>query len=775
MATITTPTSTAVMRAISVTHVPLPAEIIKLIAHQLRDNRQALHACLLVSRAWSQAAVEYLYKAEHMRIDQNIDILWSIATSTSSTNTPTATVNTVPVSPVQTSLQGADKDNNDSSNDSDFAMLMQDDVNDSGHYGHVHLPPVLGVLLTLAPQDRRPEILSQLLLKRTLDDSILHDLSCSYDYISYLNRVSCPLEPSVARQEHSFNRLVRKVARRCTSVEVFCSSFMVHVDTLVYAIRHFHSLTWIDLKDCQELNDEVFIALAETVRSLSFIRLPGAMMKEVSIEAVTKVIQAQEKDSLVQFKVIHGTNIFETDEILKALGQRHGGSMKRLTLSICDLENAGLDEFGPLLLGLESLNLEYASGVTNEVMIPILDKCRQLHRLDLTETDCTQVTIQALSTPSDSTTAQPGRFANLSRLIINNIDAPFQQNQFLALAEVCPNLRELHMNSILADTFLDFDLFLTKMAQITDLDIGNVFPEFTDANLTSLVDALPRLRWLSIANTQITNVSLIHLAERATQLCDLCILGCDQVTKPGLIEFLDKLANKLLFRRMDITYCRLDETSVTEIREKVQQMAHEFGVPEVIEVEGDDQFADSLAEDEEDEGEERDEDDGQDTDQDTDHEVQQEVDQGAEHDESDEFESLHDVADFEEDALAAAFEVSSLTEGTDIVLPSGPHLSLGTTHDIAEQDEEIEWEDDLEQQESDENTPESDSEQDEEEVLSDFSDTLSDREEDSLFSQSALSSSSSSRGSRRSSFNESSMVTALGHQGILQMLEESQF
>ncbi|KAF9183980.1 hypothetical protein BGZ51_009219 [Haplosporangium sp. Z 767] len=487
------------------------------------------------------------------------------------------------------------------------------------------------------------EVVSQLLLKRVLDASLLHDDRCSYDYISYLNKISGPwfgaliqnwslfceewrsssyrqwffdqqdplqlaeTEPSIVRKERCFNRMIRKVCKRCLSVDEFRSSTMIQSETLIYAFHHLKHLTWIDFKECQDLNDHVFVAMARTVRSLSYLRLHGSNMRNVSTQAVADVILAQEKDSLRQFKIIDGTNIFDDDLVLKAIGMRHSRSMERLTLAICELENSGLQEYGPLCTQLVSLNLEYSSGVTNEVVVPILDACRHLMKLDLTETDCTQVTIQALSTASDSTDPQPGQFSAMKRLILNNIDAPFTTNLFLPLAEACPNLEELHMNSILADTFQDFGQFIVKMTKLKDLDIGNVFPEFLDANLMGLVDALPDLRWLSIANTQITNVSLVYLAERARHLCDLCILGCDQVTKSGLVEFLDKLSNKSGFRRLDITYCRLEECAVVEIRERAKNMALEVGSTEIVEVEGDDQFAGSLLEEEEEEEEEEDE------------------------------------------------------------------------------------------------------------------------------------------------------------------------
>ncbi|KAK5809213.1 hypothetical protein F5H01DRAFT_58339 [Linnemannia elongata] len=577
----------------------------------------------------------------------------------------------------------------------------------------------------------RSEARSRLLLKRTLDASLLHDSQCSYDYISYLDKVSCPWfvdliqdwnafcsdwrgtssrkqmidhsadlpldsEPSIARQEHCFNRLVRKVSKRCRFVDELRSSSMIHPNTLIYAVQHFQKLTWVDLKDCQELNDDVFKALARTVRALSYLRLPGSKLKNVSAQAISDVILAQEKNTLCQFKVIHGTNIFEDDSILKAIGERHGGSMKRLTLAISELEHSGLQEYGPLCTGLVSLNLEYTSGVTDDVLLPILDACRQLAKLDLTETDCTQATIQGLSTASDATTPQAGRFATMKRLILNNMDSPFTTNIFLALADACPNLEELHMNSILADSFQDFQPFIVKMTKLKDLDIGNVFPELTDANMISIVDALPDLRWISVANTQITNVSLAYLAEKASSLCDLCILGCDQVTKDGLIAFLDNMTNKTGFRRLDIAYCRLDEAAVAEIREKAKELTIQHGLNELIEVEGDDQFADSLA-DEEGEREEGAEEEGEDGD-----------------DEGDEATDAHDEAEEaeEEEGQMVLEEIEEDEE----VLVTGLDAVM-----IMSQDSESE----AEQADEDESS-------EEEEDLSDYSDAFSEVDEDDL-------------------------------------------
>ncbi|KAG0252155.1 hypothetical protein BG011_007176 [Mortierella polycephala] len=643
----------------------LPAEIIRLIVHHLQDNCQALHACLLVSHAWSKTAVEYLYKAEHMMSDYEF-----ISFSTFSTFP----------APVLSLAALTLKDDLDAATESLVSNALIESPVIATSKEIVVSSSGAGATSTMHPKAARrsvnelsSEVVSQLLLKRVLDASLLHDNRCSYDYMSYLNKISCPWfealiqnwglfcgewrgssyrqwfldqqdplqllesEPSMVRKERCFNRMIRKASARCLSVDEFQSSAMIQSETLIYAFQRMKHLTWIDLKECQDLNDHVFVAIARTVRSLSYLRLHGSNMTNVSTRAVADVILAQEKDSLCQFKIIDGTNIFDDDLVLKAIGLRHGKSMKRLTLAICELENSGLQEYGPLCTQLASLNLEYSSGVTNDVVIPILDACHHLMKLDLTETDCTQMTIQALSTASDSTDPQPGRFAAMKRLILNNIDAPFTTNLFLPLAEACPNLEELHMNSILADTFQDFGQFIVKMPKLKDLDIGNVFPEFLDANLMGLVDALPDLRWLSIANTQITNVSLVYLAERAHHLCDLCILGCDQVTKSGLVEFLDKLSNKSGFRRLDITYCRLEECAVAEIRDRAKTMVLGAGSTDVVEIEGDDQFAGSLLEEEREDGNFESEDDDED---------ENEVEDG---DDLSDSQDMYDSDDFEED------------------------------------------------------------------------------------------------------------------------------
>ncbi|KAF9978789.1 hypothetical protein BGZ73_000436 [Actinomortierella ambigua] len=603
---------------------------------------------MLVSRAWSKAAVEYLYKAEHMMVDVYEGI------STPSPALPPANPSPVLFDVSRLAESEAQQGSGRSTSSVDPTLTGQlratgpnrsrlsvPNTSNPSNSSHSALTSFGGmsVPFTDASSYQSSVVLNQHLLKRTLTDSLLLDASCSYDYISYMNKISClwfeslvqdwalfchawrgsstrtdhrhlSIAPDVnvskARKRHCFNRLIRKTTKRCLSINEFVSSTLVTPETMVFAFRKFRHITWIDLKESPELNDSVFHAIAGSIRWLSFIRLPGARMSNVTSAAVSRMLLAQDKNTLTQFKIIYGSNVFEDTSILQALGEHHGQSLRRLTLALCDLEQSGLAEYGPLCTQLTSLNLEYSTGVTNEMVIPLLDACRTLVKLDLSETSCTLATIQALATASDSTTPQRGRMAHLRRLIINNIDAPYAAAAFLPLAEACPQLEELYMNSVLADSYADFEPFVAKISKIKDLDIGNIFPEFTDEHLKSLVDKLPDLRWLSIPNTQITNESLVYLAQHARHLTELCVLGCDQLTGEGILTFLDTLQNKRGFRRLDITYCRLEEAAVAAIKGKAQEMAAWRQTEELIEIEGEDQFTDSLLEEEEEAAEEQD-------------------------------------------------------------------------------------------------------------------------------------------------------------------------
>ncbi|KAF9584734.1 hypothetical protein BGW38_005361 [Lunasporangiospora selenospora] len=594
-------------------------EILSIILHYLKDDRSALHACLFLSHAWSKVAVEHLYKAEHMMNNYESHTL-GVSVPSASMDGPSL------MGGLRSLVQSQPKEPSELNGPSIGSVLVE------GNGSSARTPASSELTVLRQGSPLLSTAISQSLLWQTLEDSVVRDEALAYNYISHLNKISCPwfndlvqdwdafckqwkssrsrysqgqsqaacptpgAVPSTDRRTHCFNRFIRNVSRRCRFVEEFRASRIIYCSTLVYSLRHFKRLTWLDLEDALDLSTEVFQILSTTTRTLSYIRLSGTAMKNADTQSIVFLIRAQKENVLTQFKITGASHIFNSHDILKAIGECHGESMKRMTFAICDLDGSGLDLYGPLCKNLASLNLEYSSGITNEVIIPILNACRRLEKLDLTDTECSLDTILAFSASLDSSSAspQPGQFTMLKQLILNNMDSPFTAQAFIPLADACPELEELHMNSLLADSFQDFIPFISKFKALKELDVGNVFPEFNDANLISLVDAQPGLRWISIANAQITDVSLAHLAEHALELCDLCILGCDQVTKAGVVDFLDKIVNKGRLKRLDITYCGLDRVSVSEIRERVKRMVTEHGLLETPEVDGDDQFAEAL-------------------------------------------------------------------------------------------------------------------------------------------------------------------------------------
>jgi hypothetical protein len=171
-------------------HSHLQLEVLRWIASHLQDNRHALHACLLVSRAWSQAAVEYLYKAEHMMGDYDFRSFSSVSVATLAFEGLTLEDDPVTLaslgSPRNPLGSAAMVSSNKESADLSMTMVPLQQFSTQPHRTRNDL------------EGFRSEALSRLLLKRTLDASLLHDAQCSYDYISYLNKVSCPVRFSLS-------------------------------------------------------------------------------------------------------------------------------------------------------------------------------------------------------------------------------------------------------------------------------------------------------------------------------------------------------------------------------------------------------------------------------------------------------------------------------------------------------------------------------------------------------------------------------------------------
>lgn len=150
-------------------------ELIKMVAYNLQNSRHALHACLLVSRAWSRAAVEFLYKAEHMMNDFDFQHLPTLSFASSASLSVDMTVLKNAVDELGDPLR------------SRYRPILA--CLDAGHaIGTVDGADDPAYKICLSP-----DMVTQLLLKRTLEASLLHDASCTYDYISYLNKISCPV------------------------------------------------------------------------------------------------------------------------------------------------------------------------------------------------------------------------------------------------------------------------------------------------------------------------------------------------------------------------------------------------------------------------------------------------------------------------------------------------------------------------------------------------------------------------------------------------------
>lgn len=200
-----------------------------MVAFHLQNNRHALHSCLLVSRAWSQAAVEFLYKAEHMMNDFDFQNLSTLSFASSSLSVETILKADELGDPLRSRYR---------------PILSSLDPGTPGALGTPGTPN--GMMIDHSGPDDpyriclSPDMVTQLLLKRTLDASLLHDVSCTYDYISYLNKISCPVSPHV-----SLSLLYEKQHTLSLSLSLSLPPFLFHFPSLhSFAPRCHRLFSW---------------------------------------------------------------------------------------------------------------------------------------------------------------------------------------------------------------------------------------------------------------------------------------------------------------------------------------------------------------------------------------------------------------------------------------------------------------------------------------------------------------------------------------------------
>jgi serine/threonine protein kinase len=178
------------------------------------------------------------------------------------------------------------------------------------------------------------------------------------------------------------------------------------------------------------------------------------------------------------------------------------------------------DEGMVALAGKNSLTDLYVAGtnVTDEGLSK-LTGTPKLAELDLSHTKLTDKGMSNLS-----------RFPNLRRLVLSSL--PIIDSGM----EILKKLRTLEQVNIASTKITNKSLqYLSKLPMLSELNLrGN---QITDDGMDALIH-VPSLKRLNLADTKITDVGLKKLL-KIKNLEKLVLLGCDDLTLPGIVYFKD--------------------------------------------------------------------------------------------------------------------------------------------------------------------------------------------------------------------------------------------
>lgn len=298
--------------------------------------------------------------------------------------------------------------------------------------------------------------------------------------------------------------------------------------------------------------------------SLTHLSIPQAPLTDAGLAAV-----AQNCPHLSYLNISHCTEITDfsplaplplvqlqieqckiTEQTLKTISTI--GSLLSLNLTACRLRGPWLEP----LKGLHELTLSINSRLTDTSIIPLMENCRHLQRLDLSGTAITDETVVALS-------------ERCPQLLYLALDRCFNLTDaaIIPLAENNLVLQQLNL------------CFCTNI---------------TNKSLISLATHCPHLQRLNLWGCiHVTNRGVIALAEKCTQLQKLNLRRCDKVTDLSIIslaknckELKELNLNKCkkispnapfdsfpLLERLDVNGCKKPSEKMQEtLTQKLQQL-----------------------------------------------------------------------------------------------------------------------------------------------------------------------------------------------------------
>ncbi|XP_038902182.1 F-box/LRR-repeat protein 3-like isoform X1 [Benincasa hispida] len=331
------------------------------------------------------------------------------------------------------------------------------------------------------------------------------------------------------------------IATKCKELRSLDLSFLPITEKCLPSILQLQHLEELVLEECHGIDDEGLEALKRNCKRNSLKILNLSRCQSISHSGLSSLINGSE--DLQKLNLSYGSSI--TTDMAKCLHNISG--LQSIKLDCCSLTTSGVKAIANWRASLQELSLSKCTGVTDECLSIIVQKHKQLRKLDIT--CCRKITYASINWITSSCSSLVSLKMESCSLV--------PSEAYVLIGERCPYLEELDVT----DNEIDNEGLksISKCSRLSVLKLGicvNINDDgllhiasgcpkikeldlyrltgITDRGIAATAGGCPALEMINIAyNDKITDSSLISLS-KCSRLKALEIRGCCCISSVGL-------------------------------------------------------------------------------------------------------------------------------------------------------------------------------------------------------------------------------------------------
>ncbi|THG22467.1 hypothetical protein TEA_002235 [Camellia sinensis var. sinensis] len=306
------------------------------------------------------------------------------------------------------------------------------------------------------------------------------------------------------------------IAIKCKEIRCLDLSYLPITEKCLPPIMQLQYLQELVLMGCPGIDDEVLATLKQSCKSLEVINISNCQnVSHVGLSSLTNGA-----GSLRQLIIAYGSAV--TVDLAKGL--QNFSALQSIKLDGCLVTCAGMKAMANWCASLKELRLCKCSGVTDEGLSSIVQKHRELHKLDIT--CCRKITRVSIDSITNSC-------SSLTSLRMESCTM-VSKDAFVLIGQRCQLLEELDVT----DNEIDDEGLksLSRSSKLSTLKLG-ICLNITDDGLSHVGMCCPKLRELDLYRSmRITDVGMTAIGHGCPALEMINMAYCDKVTDISLIS-----------------------------------------------------------------------------------------------------------------------------------------------------------------------------------------------------------------------------------------------